>query len=50
MKRMLFQMRVKFVRMTTGSYEGCRVPAIEKEKVYMTILYGSTTRPEERMY
>ena len=44
------QMRVKFVRMTTGSYEGCRVPAIEKEKVYMTILYGSTTRPEESRY
>ena len=44
------QMRVKFVRLTTGSYGGCRVPAIEQEKVYMTILYGSTTRPEESRY
>ena len=38
------QMRVKFVKMTQGAYWGCVVPIIEKEKCYMTINYGSTTR------
>ena len=42
------QMRVKFVKMATGAYEGCSVPTIERDKVYMTILYGSTTRPQEK--
>ena len=38
------QMRIKFVKMATGQYYGCRVPVIENNKVYMTIDYGSTTR------
>ena len=38
------QMRIKFVKMATGQYFGCRVPVIENNKVYMTINYGSTTR------